>query len=63
MLPESLVNQQNNSGLLLTTTIYFFADSNLSFGVGSGVLIAVPFSSSLGEEIEVAIQQALSDAQ
>ena len=38
-------------------------DANLSFGVGSGVLIAVPFSSSLGEEIEEAIQQALADAQ
>ena len=37
-------------------------DANLSFGVGSSVLIAVPFASSLGEEIELAIQQALADA-
>ena len=40
-----------------------YTDANLSFGVGSGVLIALPFSSNLGEEIEMAIQKALSDAQ
>ena len=36
--------------------------ANLSFGVGSGVLVAVPFASILGEEIELAIQQGLADA-
>ena len=39
------------------------AAANLSFGVGSGMLIAVPFLSSLGGELELAISQALSDAQ
>ena len=42
---------------------FFLTDANLSFGVGSGVLIAIPFSSSLGEEVETTIQKALSDAQ
>eukprot|EP00731_Ephydatia_muelleri_P010085 Em0005g671a len=40
--------------------------SNLSFGVGSGTLIAVPIpeeASGLGEEIEGAIQRALTEAQ
>lgn len=40
-----------------------FAGASLSFGVGSGVLIAVPFQFSAGDDIELAIQQALTDAQ
>ena len=40
-------------------------DANLSFDVGSGVLIAVPIpveAGDLGDEVEQAIQQALNDA-
>jgi hypothetical protein len=58
------VNQDLVVIVNVTTMFCFFlvTDANLSFGVGSGVLVAVPFSSSLGEEIETAIQKALSDA-
>lgn len=56
---------QNLVVIISVTTMCFFflTDANLSFGVGSGVLIAIPFSSSLGEEVETTIQKALSDAQ
>ena len=43
----------------------FLTESSLSFGVGSGVLIAVPIpadASCLGEDIDLVIQQALADA-
>ena len=49
--------------MVLARPHFFFVDANLSFSIGSGMLIAVPFQSSLGEEIEVATQKALSDAQ
>lgn len=49
----------------LSTLTLPVSDANLEFGVGSGVVIGVPIpaeASCLGNEIERAIQQALSEA-